>query len=124
MRTILLFTFILLTTQLRGIYADTLYYDTIQFEVPYAYLEIDTSAQCIWQIARPQKLFFNSSYSGEKAILTDSVSSYPTDNLSFFELKIGEFNCSTYVEVGLEEIVGFCIEFKHKFDTDTLADGG
>ncbi len=111
---------LLVTQQIFG-NTDTTYFDTITFENPYEYIKIDTSGKCIWQIARPQKPYFNSSYSGDKAILTDSVNSYPINNHSFFDLKIGEFNCPYFF---YNESRNFCIEFNHKFDTDTLSDGG
>ncbi len=113
-----LFLFLLLATQqIFGDYIDTTYYDTITFETSYAYLVIDTSDECIWQIARPNKTYLNTAFSGDKVIITDSIHSYPANNYSYFDLKIGEFNCPYYY-------FSYCIEFNHKFDTDTLFDGG
>ena len=67
-------------------------WDVIAFEAPYEYLGIDTSGTCIWQIATPHKTFFDSSCSTDQAIITDSLNSYPVNNYSFFDLKIGAFN--------------------------------
>lgn len=97
---------------------DTLPWDTITFEKQYEFLEIDTFPQNIWQIGQPQKVYFDSSYSAIKAIVTDTVTSYPIDNHSYFDIKIGEFNYNYYYMY----YVG--MEIKHKFDTDTLKDGG
>ena len=97
---------------------DTLVWETITFEQPYEYLSIDTSAQNIWQIGVPNKTFFNSAYSINHAIVTDTVNDYPPMNTSWFDLKIGDFNYSNYYDYGIY------LEFKHKFDTDIGQDGG
>ena len=72
---------------------DTTNWDTIKFESAYEYLNIDTSNQNIWQIGRPSKIFFDSAYSKEKAIVTDSINFYPVNNCSYFNLYLGLFNC-------------------------------
>ncbi len=90
----------------------------ITFEAPYQYISIDSSIQNIWQIGTPSKTFFNSSFSPIKAIVTDTVNIYPTNNHSFFDLYIGEFNYPFGFDYDI------FIEIKHKFDTDTLKDGG
>ena len=93
-------------------------WDTITFEEPYEYLEIDTSSQNIWQIGEPSKIFFDSAYSTNNAIVTDTLNNYPLNNNSYFDLKIGGFNYNFYYPYDI------FIEIKHKFDTDTLKDGG
>ncbi|MFB6317064.1 T9SS type A sorting domain-containing protein [Saccharicrinis sp. FJH54] len=93
-------------------------WDTITFEKPYEYLEVDTSSQNIWQIGQPQKSIFESAYSGKNVIVTDTVKSYPANNYSYFDIKIGRFNYPDYYPYDL------FIEFKQKYDTDTLKDGG
>lgn len=92
-------------------------WDTITFEEPYEYIEIDTSNQNIWQIGEPNKTVFDSAFSKTKAIITDSINFYPINNYSYFDLKIGNFNIDYYP-------YDIFIEIKHKFDTDTLKDGG
>ena len=92
-------------------------WDTITFEEPYEYLQIDTSNQNIWQIGEPGKLFFDSAYSINNAIVTDTLNFYPLNNNSYFDLKIGQFNCGDNYPYDI------FIEIKHKFDTDTLKDG-
>lgn len=76
------------------------------------FIAIDTSAENTWIVAKPQKVFFDSAYSKEHAILTDSVNPYPPNNYSYFEIPV----TITYHNVA--------IDFWHKFDTDTLTDGG
>ena len=93
-------------------------WDTINFSSTREYLKIDTSKQNIWQIASPQKTFFNSAFSETKAIITDSIKSYPINNKSYFDIYIGSFNFQNYYPYSIN------IGFKHKFDTDTLKDGG
>ena len=92
-------------------------YDTINFESPDTILKIDTASQNIWQIGIPDKLYFDSAYSNPKAIVTDTINYYPKNNHSFFDIYIGHFNYPSYPS-------DVFIEFKHKFDTDTLKDGG
>lgn len=93
-------------------------WDTITFEEPYEYLQIDTSSQNIWQIGKPGKIFFDSAYSINNAIVTDTLNYYPVNTNSYFDLKIGEFNYNGYYPYDI------FIEIKHKFDTDSLKDGG
>lgn len=93
-------------------------WDTIGFEENYEYIKIDTSSSNIWQIGFPNKTYLDSSYSGENAIVTDISNSYASDNHSYFDLYVGDFNYSDYYPWDI------FIEFKHKFDTDTLKDGG
>lgn len=97
----------------------TLVYDTtITFETPYEYIEIDTSAQNIWQIGEPQKIIFDSAYSPTNAILTDTINNYPINNYSYFDLYLGEFNM-TSIFWGERNI-----EITHKYNTDEGFDGG
>jgi len=92
-------------------------WDTITFEEPYEYLQIDTSSQNIWQIGEPSKIFFDSAYSINSAIVTDTLNYYPLNNYSYFDLNIGSYNVDWYPD-------DIFIEIKHKIDTDTLKDGG
>ncbi len=90
----------------------------INFDTPYNYIHMDTSIQNLWQVGPPQKTFFSSAYSPSKAIVTDTVTDYPVNNHSYFDLYVGNFNFN-----GLYPFDIF-IDFRHKFDTDTLKDGG
>ncbi len=92
--------------------------DTINFEEPgqgVIEIQIDTlDSTNIWQIAVPNKLFLDSAYSFSHAIITDSLNYYPTNNESFFYLNFSnDYNFTDGV-----------FEIRHKFDTDTLKDGG
>ncbi len=91
--------------------------DTITFEDTCFYLQIDTSANNIWQIGEPSKTFFNASFSAPNAIVTDTLNNYPVNNYSYFDLIIDENSFPSFSSQMFFEI-------KHKIDTDTLKDGG
>lgn len=88
--------------------------DSCHFEDSCEYVQIDTSAQNIWQIGQPSKPFFDTAYSLPNAIVTDTINPYPNSNLSYFDIVI-EPQLFYY---------DMLFSFKHKFQTDTLIDGG
>jgi hypothetical protein len=92
-------------------------WDTITFESSYQYIQIDTSEQNIWEIGTPDKIYFDTAFSVPKAIVTDTTNSYPVNNNSYFDLFIGEYNIPWFQD-------DLFIEINHKYDTDTLEDGG
>ncbi|MBN1181046.1 MAG: T9SS type A sorting domain-containing protein [Bacteroidales bacterium] len=92
-------------------------WDSITFETSHPDLILDTSQMNIWQIARPRKIFFDSAYASKKAILTDSLNNYPVGNHSYFDIRITPSN-------SLYHPSNSYVQFKHKYDTDTLKDGG
>ena len=76
------------------------------------YFYIDsTQANNIWQIGIPSKIIFNSAYSVPIAIVTDTLNPYPNGNTSSFEFVI-KSDDATF------------ISFWHRFNTDSLSDGG
>jgi len=89
------------------------------FDEPAEYINIGSNSSNIWQIGAPQKVFFNSAYLGNNAIITDTLNPYPALNYSYFDLYIGNFNYNTYWYP-----YSTLIDFRHKFDTDSLLDGG
>lgn len=99
-----------------------LYSDTITFENGFSNLIIDTlHPNNIWQIGKPQKVLFDSAYTKPNAIVTDSVNNYPINNTSSFVVKIlpGSGNWSPNWP-GPFPFIGFT----HKYNTDTILDGG
>lgn len=92
-------------------------WSVINFDSTVNYIHIDTSVQNIWQIGHPQKNLFDSAYSAPNAMITDSVNAYPANNYSFFDLYVGSFNSQMYPW-------DLFFDFYHKYDTDTLKDGG
>lgn len=92
-------------------------YDTVQFETAYPYLTIDTSATNVWQIGIPQNTILDSAYSPNMSIMTDTLSTYGMGVDSYFQLDIGYFN-----HEGFDWNI--FLDFKHRWHTDTLKDGG
>lgn len=94
--------------------------DTITFETTHSPgLRIDTSQiGSIWQTGIPSKTYFNSAFTAPNAIFTDT-GFYSVNNYSYFDLFIkdtGQYFGPFYGE----GILGFW----HKYDTDTMRDGG
>lgn len=90
-------------------------YDSVSFETPTSKIIIDTTGNNIWEIGTPDKIFFDNAHSGVKAILTDSVNSYPKNDTSSFIYVIR----NPYTQTCFTSM-----EFWHKYDTDTLTDIG
>lgn len=97
---------------------DSTIWNVINFDSTINYIHIDTSAQNLWQIGPPQKTIFNSAYSPPNVIITDTVNNYPTNNHSWFDLYVGNFNFSGMYP---DDIF---FDFRYKIDSDTLKDGG
>lgn len=95
---------------LRGIYN----IDSCNFESACQYIGFSSDSNNIWQLGKPNKLFFDSAYSGTNAIVTDTGNSYQSTNHSYFDIKIPS-------KIFFKNCV---ISFKHKFETDSLKDGG
>jgi len=95
--------------------------DTITFEGNNnSLVTIDTSQpNNIWQIGKPQKIFFDSAFSIPNAIVTDTINSYPVNNLSSFQFLIKE----PFPNAWMNPTIPY-LRFWHKFDTDSLLDGG
>lgn len=78
------------------------------------FVQLDTSAQNIWQIGKPQKQIFDSAASLPNVLITDTVNYYPVNN-----------NSSAYVTL----IPGFwgngilAIQWMQKLDMDRDGDG-
>ena len=92
-------------------------FTVISFEEPSPYIKILPLSQNIWQIGTPQKTLFNASYTLPKAIVTDTINNYPINNLSTFELIIGQFNDPVYSW-------NVFLDFRHKYNSDADNDGG
>ena len=89
-------------------------YGIIDFDTSGAGVFIDTNLiSNVWQIGVPQKTYFTSALTLPNAIITDTINPYPTNNYSAFYITIPNVYWS-----------GVNLEFKHKFDSDTLIDGG
>jgi hypothetical protein len=102
-------------------YGDLNVTDTINFESDNnSFIKIDTSQNgSIWKIGVPSKSYFDSAYTEPNAIFTDTSDSYPNNSFSYFDLIIKDTLPFNFFRWG-EGIIGFW----HKYDTDSLTDGG
>lgn len=72
------------------------------------------STNGLWQIGSTTKPFFSNNGFNQKALMTDTLSAYEANDTSFFEISAYIGGWGPY----------FLLEFQHKFETDTLLDGG
>jgi len=101
-------------------YGPLIFTDTITFETSHGPgLRIDTSQiGGIWHVGTPAKTYFNSAYTAPNAIFTDT-GFYTVNNYSYFDIIIKD-TFQYYWPLYGEGILGF----RHKYDTDTMRDGG
>jgi hypothetical protein len=91
-----------------------LFADTLNFRPLHSWININNPETNIWEVGQPSKSTFNKAHMGKLAIITDSTSSYPNNLNDYF-----------YITIPLNYVWGEGIlSFYHKFDTDTLTDGG
>jgi hypothetical protein len=91
--------------------------DTIFFSHSTEQIQIGEAEGNLWEIATPSKEYLDSAFSAPFAMITDSINDYPISNNSFFDLvpvDDGNYPFDYQLFVG----------FSHKYDTDTLKDGG
>ncbi len=87
------------------------YNDSVTFETPTTKIIIDTGANNLWQIGTPHKLFFDSAYAGQKAIVTDTINSYtPNNRSSFIYIIRAPYTYSCYTGMS----------FWHRYEMDSL----
>jgi hypothetical protein len=95
------------------------------FEYNYDWIKIDSlNPNNCWQIGAPHKILFNigcglwdpTKYKVSKVIVTDTVRPYPPNTFSRFqfEIKKNPYECFGTLS----------ITFEHKYDCDSLHDGG
>lgn len=76
------------------------------------YIYVDTTqTNNLWQIGTPSKSLFNSAHSPQLALLTDTLNTYPNATQNSFEFVIITDDFTS-------------IDFWHRYDTDSLKDGG
>lgn len=92
--------------------------DSISFETPTQSLLLEPSPDNSWQIGPPQKQYFNQAYSGLNAIVTDTLSAYPPNNHSWFDIYLSSQNYGSFYPWNL------FIKFQQKLDTEPGKDGG
>ncbi|MCK4663613.1 MAG: T9SS type A sorting domain-containing protein [Bacteroidales bacterium] len=88
----------------------------INFEDENNLISIDTNSTNIWQIGKPQKILFDSSFSSPNSIVTDTINPYPINNESSF----------TYIHYPSNDLYEYNmieLEFVHRFNMDSLSKG-
>lgn len=75
---------------------------------------LDTSANNIWQIGKPQKIIFDSASTFPNAIVTDTINFYPVNNVSRFRINV----LDEYTSYGV-----FALQWNQKLDLDSNYDG-
>lgn len=94
--------------------------DTINFDKPSPLVKIDTTKGNIWQIGKPQKIFFDSAYSGPNAIVTDTMGYYPKNTVSSFTVTAPAPPSWRTWDICTMPTISFW----EKHQTDTLKDTG
>lgn len=87
--------------------------DTLCFAPLHEWITIDNDN--LWEIGLPSKTKFDSAYSGQIALITDSLNYYPNNCNHTFLIKI------PYPDYHWGEGI---LSFYHRFNTDTLVDRG
>lgn len=78
------------------------------------FIQTDPDSLNVWQIGVPHKVIFDSAATLPNALVTDTVNSYPPNNISRFQFKI-----QPWMSWGI-----FALQWKQKIDFDSLCDGG
>lgn len=86
--------------------------DSCKLDTVCPLVSFNTNQQGLWEIAKPEKIFLDAAFSPEKCLITDSINPYPINNTSSFIFKLPNDGLTS----GLR--------FKHKYQTDSLKDGG
>ncbi|OPZ96314.1 MAG: hypothetical protein BWY70_01791 [Bacteroidetes bacterium ADurb.Bin408] len=76
-------------------------------------LYTDTAQNPLWETGVPAKPFFDSAYTPPYALCTRLTTPYDTNALASFELRIPNYMFTNMI-----------VGFRHKYQTDTLTDGG
>ncbi len=95
-------------------YGELLLTDTLKFSPLHAWINIPES-NTTWEIGFPSKDGMNDSHDGFPTIVTKLADNYPLSSNDYFDVELPYYN-QTWGE-GI-------LSFWHKFDTDTLKDGG
>lgn len=96
-------------------YGNLIFHDTLRLTPLHSWITIKNQEENVWEVGQPSKEFFNSGHQEGRAILTDSINNYPNNCYNYFYITIPW--SENYWGEGI-------LSFYHKFDTDTLTDGG
>ena len=104
-------------SQISSTYGDLIFEDTLDFSPQHSWIVIDNPTTNIWEIGKPDKVFFNAALTGSSSLLTDYVDFYTCNRNDYFYITIPWSFSENFWGEGI-------LSFYHKFDTDTLIDGG
>jgi hypothetical protein len=105
----------ILKAQITEPYGNLIYMDSLTFLPPDSLITINNPEQNVWEIGQPQKTFFHAAKTGLKVMVTDSANFYPENCNDYFLIKL------PIPDYYWGEAI---LSFYHKYDTDTLIDGG
>lgn len=89
--------------------------DSCHFELPCDWIILSPDSPHVWQIGAVQKPGFDSTYSPPNALVTDTLFPYPVSVNSCVELDLD------LVPLASSNLI---LSFKHRYETDSLIDGG
>ncbi len=98
-------------------YTENTDFDTDTFLFSTIYNDTISNQNNIWQIGVPNKIIFNSAYSGNRAILTDTLNPYPINDTSSFIILYP-------IPLSIQAVISHSLRFLYKIDSDTLSDFG
>jgi hypothetical protein len=104
-----------LMAQITEPYGNLIYMDSLTFFPQDSLITINNPENNVWEIGQPEKTIFNSANTGTKVMITDSANFYPENCNDFFLIKLPISNYYWGEAI---------LSFYHKYDTDTLTDGG
>ena len=94
---------------------ELLFEDTLSIYPLHEWFSIPTPTENIWQVGMANKSNFKETLTGKPAFITDTIKTYLKNIDNHFLLTIPAYDSSW-----MEGI----LSFYHKFNTDTLTDGG
>jgi hypothetical protein len=113
-------TYGMIRAQTSGPLGQLLFQDTLTFDPLHEWISIPSPDENLWQVGIAQKNKLDSSYSGMPVMITDTINSYPAGADDYFYLSIPGDDVHPEWYSWAEGI----LSFRHRYDTDTLTDGG
>ncbi|MBC8172323.1 MAG: T9SS type A sorting domain-containing protein [Chitinophagales bacterium] len=79
-------------------------------------IQIDSDSLNLWQIGKPDKLYFNKAATEPNVLVTDTLNYYPSNNISSFFVKIDP--------IWFQDWAIIALQWKQKLDIEKHEDGG
>ncbi len=86
---------------------------------PESIFTIENTPNNVWEIGQPQKTNFTTGFNSLRAIVTDTLDTYPVNNTSAFAISY-----TTYEPSNSIHWANFHLKFDYNVDSDTLTDYG